>query len=130
MCDLLMVSKIDSDFIINIVEDTQQEINYRHFPDLISALKEIPVKGQSILILDYDEINEYSNKTMFISNGYNKNLNIIALTSDDSLENIRTIKERNIHEIIIKPIDKNRLNKIINSILSKKNNLANKTAFN
>lgn len=130
MFELLMVSRNDSNLLENINEQTREKVSYKHYPDLISALKEISTTKFNILILDYDDMNDYSNRSMFISESYSKNLYIIALTSDESLENIRTIKEKNIHEIILKPIDNNRLNKILHNLIFFKDKLANNYSFN
>lgn len=126
MCNLLMVSKKEVNLLEKLSNKVRSEVHYRHFDDMIAALKAIPTREESILVLDCDDLNDYSNKSLFIS-PYYKNLHIIGLTSDDSLENIRTMKERNISKIILKPVNNERFEGVIKNILEQKNILAQKS---
>ncbi len=129
MCDLLVVSDIDKDIANGLSFRIRKVLHYRYFNNLITALKEIPRSEDSILVLDCDYVNTFSTKSIFTSSLYN-DLHVIALTSDESLENIRNIKERNISQILIKPINNDRLENIISNILIEKNILAGKRQIN
>ncbi|KQC10496.1 MAG: hypothetical protein APR54_03105 [Candidatus Cloacimonas sp. SDB] len=92
----------------------------QYFNDVNSAYNELSSENFKILILDIDHGKFLNYKNILQSNNCYNQYAVIALTSDDSLENIRNLKENNINEIIIKPVDKTRLNKILYKILNQR----------
>jgi len=99
------------------------KFDIQYFNDVNSAYNEIRSENFKILILDIDQGKFLNYKNILQSSSYKNKYAVIALTSDDSLENIRNLKENNINEIIIKPIDKTRLNKILYNILNQREQL-------
>ncbi len=95
-------------------------LRYNNLASVYTKLKEDYFK---ILILDVDNDRFQLYKNILKSNGFHNHLSILALTSDDSLENIRTLKESNINEIIIKPVDRNRFNRILLNIIDQRDQI-------
>ena len=93
------------------------------YDDLASVYTKLKENYFKILILDIDNDRFQSYKNILKSNGFHNQLSVVALTSDDSLENIRTLKESNINEIIIKPVDRNRFNRILLNIIDQRDQI-------
>ena len=107
------------------IEDFIDKINSKifeilYFDELASAYDRLVSDQFNVLVLDVDNGNYLNYRNILKSNGFHNHLSIVALTSDDSLENIRNLKESNINEIVIKPVDKSRFNKILLNIIDQR----------
>ena len=119
MSELIVIGKqFKVEKFINKVNKKVFEILY--FDELASAYKKLLSNNLKVLVLDVDNGNFLNYRNILKSNGFHNKLSIVALTVDDSLENIRNLKECNVNEIVIKPIDKSRFNKILLNIIDQR----------
>ena len=119
MSELIVIGKqFKVEKFINKVNKKVFEILY--FDELASAYKKLLSNNLKVLVLDVDNGNFLNYRNILKSNGFHNKLSIVALTVDDSLENIRNLKESNINEIVIKPVDKSRFNKILLNIIDQR----------
>ena len=119
MIEILIVG---SNEILNRVLDYFPEnkgIHITHHDNLISAVKHISNTNTCILFIDLDHHNSVNTYSISAAKRLTNNLHIIAFTEDDSLDNIRTIKEKDINDIMIKPVNENRLREIIANTINR-----------
>lgn len=115
MAELIIIGIFDKQITASLRKNSNfQKISC--FDNLIDALRELKDDNIYILLMDIDLQPEFSSFHISLARGMNKNILIVALTADDSLNNIRELKEYNVNEILIKPVTEKKLENLMNNL--------------
>jgi len=119
MIEFLFVGDNENLFQYLRLKDQHLKYIVSNYPDLKSALKHLNAARSCIMFIDNDYTQEISCYFISVARKLNRKLHIIVLTGDDSLNNIRDIKEKSINDIMLKPLDKDRFELVINKAILK-----------
>ena len=117
MIDILFIGSNELYDTITRFTKGNSQINFYFYSNLVSAVKKLSPSKPYILVIDLEHEHIEDSYPLSIMRRLNGNLHSIALTSDDSLENIRALKEKEINDIAFMPLKKNRINEILNKAM-------------
>jgi len=112
---LLTIVSEGTELVELLDKNNKKSFTVSQFDNLFSLYQKFDPTKCKILLLDVDTENYQRNRDLLRSNGFENRVKIIAVTANDSLENIRSLKEDQIGSILLKPVDRLKFNEILNS---------------